>query len=227
MDAFIFFVALALIFTVSLALARRKARRRNQTWQVVAESLGLALLQSDLWTAPQLEGELDGVKLHATIEMEDSGESTNHFIRVRAAVPVILPEGLTLYREGVFQRLGKAMGSEDIQVGDPELDASFIIKGQNTHQIVRLLRVPLVRHTLLAAYRHCNSLRIEQDAVTIRESGGSPSPADLASYLRTCVAVAQALAQGRKEVDAAPKQLPAPQPPARPQPAPSDRSDWW
>jgi sensor c-di-GMP phosphodiesterase-like protein len=42
-----------------------------------------------------------------------------------------------IYRKGFFSDLGKLMGMQDIEVGDPEFDEAFIIKGNDESKVVR------------------------------------------------------------------------------------------
>ena len=61
--------------------------------------------------------------------------------------PYINPEGFrfTIYRKGFFSGLGKLLGMQDIEIGDPEFDEAFIIQGQRRvqgHELVRRRQAP-------------------------------------------------------------------------------------
>ena len=51
--------------------------------------------------------------------------------------PYVNPEGFrfTIYRKGFFSDLGKLLGMQDIEVGDPEFDEAFIIKGNDEDRV--------------------------------------------------------------------------------------------
>ena len=57
------------------------------------------------------------------------------YTRMRA--PYVNPEGFrfTIYRKGVFSDLGKLLGMQDIEVGDPDFDEAFIIKGNDESKV--------------------------------------------------------------------------------------------
>ena len=58
--------------------------------------------------------------------------------------PYVNPEGFrfTIYRKGLFSDLGKLLGMQDIEVGDPEFDEAFIIKGNDESKVRDALRQP-------------------------------------------------------------------------------------
>ena len=61
--------------------------------------------------------------------------------------PYVNPEGFrfTIYRKGLFSDLGKLLGMQDIEVGDPEFDEAFIIKGNDESRVRELFADPEVR----------------------------------------------------------------------------------
>lgn len=67
-----------------------------------------------------------------------SGKSSTTYTRMRA--PYVNKDGFKfkIYREGIFSELGKFLGMEDIEIGYPEFDANFIIKGNNKDKVKAL-----------------------------------------------------------------------------------------
>ena len=65
-------------------------------------------------------------------------EKSRRYTRMRA--PFVNPEGFrfTIYRKGFFSDLGKLLGMQDIEVGDPEFDEAFIIKGNDEARVRNL-----------------------------------------------------------------------------------------
>ena len=68
-----------------------------------------------------------------------SQNSSTTCTRLRA--PFVNKDGLyfRIYREGFFSNVGKFFGMEDLEIGDPFFDDSFVIKGNNHQQLIRLL----------------------------------------------------------------------------------------
>ena len=66
--------------------------------------------------------------------------------------PYVNPEGFrfTAYRKGLFSELGKLLGMQDIEVGDPQFDEAFIVKGSDEAKVRELFADPEVRSLILA-----------------------------------------------------------------------------
>lgn len=79
-----------------------------------------------------------------------AGKTVLIFTRMRA--PYVNPSGFrfTIYRKGMFSGIGKWLGMQDIEVGDPAFDEAFIVKGTSESQVRALLSNPALR-ALIAA----------------------------------------------------------------------------
>jgi hypothetical protein len=77
-----------------------------------------------------------------------TGHSTIIYTRIRA--PYVNPDSFrfTIYRKGLFSDLGKRLGMQDIDVGDPEFDEAFIIQGTDEMKIRTLFSDPKLRALL-------------------------------------------------------------------------------
>ncbi len=66
-------------------------------------------------------------------------KSSTTYTRMRA--PFVNKDGLyfKIYREGFFSSVGKFFGMEDLEIGDPFFDESFVVKGNSHRQLLRLL----------------------------------------------------------------------------------------
>lgn len=80
----------------------------------------------------QWEITLDTYTLH-------TGKSSVTYTRMRA--PFVNKDGLyfKIYREGLFSAIGKIFGMQDIEIGTPDFDRSFVVKGNNAEKIKLLL----------------------------------------------------------------------------------------
>jgi hypothetical protein len=54
----------------------------------------------------------------------------------------------TIYRKSIFSGLGKALGMQDVEVGYPEFDDAFIIKGNDEAKLRTLFANPRIRQLL-------------------------------------------------------------------------------
>jgi hypothetical protein len=69
--------------------------------------------------------------------------------------PYVNPEGFrfSIHRNGVFTNLGKLFGMQDIEVGDPEFDEAFVIKGTDEFKVRDLFAEPKLRALVSAQPR--------------------------------------------------------------------------
>jgi hypothetical protein len=66
--------------------------------------------------------------------------------------PYVNPEGFrfTISRTGFLSGLGKLLGMRDIEVGDPEFDEAFILRGTDEAKVRALLADPALRALIVA-----------------------------------------------------------------------------
>jgi len=101
---------------------------KEKIWRQLAEKVG------GRFTAGGLFGH-DAVQITSgdwIITLDTySDDDMNTYTRLRA--PYVNPEGLffTIYRAGLFDRLGKLLGMRNIEVGYPRFDRQYVIKGNS------------------------------------------------------------------------------------------------
>jgi len=100
---------------------------------------------SNMINADYVEGGFfgrDKVAAHAgqwTITLDtytvSTGKSSTTYTRMR--VPYVNKDGLyfKVYRTGIFSDMGKALGMQDIEVGNSAFDEGFIIKGNDEAKV--------------------------------------------------------------------------------------------
>lgn len=223
MEVAIFFGVLLVIGGVAIFAKHR----HSANWQKVAKRLGLGFEDSTWLGHPRLYGKFRDVDVDVMIETVGHGNQKQVYTEVQAPVSGLAPRGLTVYREGLFQKLGKAIGGEDIQVGDAELDKAFIIKGEDPRAVVELFRHPSLKRALLIGQRRHQTLRVDYPRVRIRARGRTTNTDTLESYIRTVVDLAVSIdeASGARETPAEPAAL---EPGERfGPPAKASGDDWW
>jgi len=77
-----------------------------------------------------------------------TGKVTVVYTRMRA--PYVNPDGFRfrVYRHGVFSDLGKLLGMQDVEVGQPEFDRDFIVKGNDEGKLRQLFANPKIRELI-------------------------------------------------------------------------------
>lgn len=129
-------VAAALALSPFALRAWRRARLRRR-WRALGPSLELSPARG---SARLLEGRYRGHPVE--VSLSRTGGS-----RLRLVLDVKLPEGFALTPQGRGPR--GASRVQDLQVGQPELDAAYLIQGANPAAVIRLMQEPAVREALL------------------------------------------------------------------------------
>ncbi|QDG54087.1 hypothetical protein FIV42_26100 [Persicimonas caeni] len=195
-----------IFFGVLLAIVGSIAATKHiqsSTWQKVAQKLGLGFEDSTWFGHPKLYGKFRDTDVDVTIEVVGSGKSKQIYTVVEAPLSGLAPYGLKVYQEGMWEKMEKLIGGDDIQVGDPELDKAFIIQGNDAEKISEVLTAPSVKRSLIVGQRRHRTLRIDFPRVRLRQGGRTLSVSKLESYIRTVVDLAVCIneASGARPVE--------------------------
>ena len=119
---------------------------KDEVWRQLSEEIGAEFIEGGFWKGSKVQAHVGPWTV--TLDINNDGESQS--TRIRA--PYVNPEGFrfTIYRKGFFSNLGKLLGMQDIEVGDPEFDEAFIIKGNDEGKVSGLFANPKIRQMILA-----------------------------------------------------------------------------
>src|SRR5687767_501722 len=108
---------------------------RKEIWRKLSEEVGGKLVEGSWSKADKVQVEHDDWTLTLDTYVVHAGKTIIVFTRMRA--PFVNPEGFrfTVYRKGIFSGIGKMFGMQDIEVGYPEFDEAFIIKGTDESRV--------------------------------------------------------------------------------------------
>ncbi len=99
---------------------------------------------------------------------------------------------LTLYSEGVFTKLGKLIGMQDIQIGNTEFDNTFIVKGSEEFFVKRFL-TPKVQQKLLSLKDKNPYLQMTQDKLVLRITYIPKDTEDYDNFIDTALSLLESL----------------------------------
>jgi hypothetical protein len=185
-----FFVA---IFVVIIGISWWSKHRQSTNWKTVAHEFGLQFIEGGIFSNPSMYGTYRGAQVNVETEVSGSGKNKSVYTVVEVALSGLVPINMEVYREGFFQKMGKAIGGDDIQVGDADLDKAFIIKGADEDKIRKLVTNPKVKARLLSAQSKYSTFRIDMGNVRVRESGRTSNMEKLRGYIRTVIAAANTI----------------------------------
>ena len=121
---------------------------KDEVWRQLSQEIGAEFVEGGLWKGNKVQAHVGPWTVTLDTYTESSGESHVTYTRMRA--PYINPEGFqfTIYRKNLFSDLGKFLGMQDIEVGDPEFDEAFIIKGNDESKVRDLFANSKIRQMI-------------------------------------------------------------------------------
>lgn len=125
---------------------------REEIWRKLSGEIGAQYVNGGFWKG-------DKIQIHHgqwtvtldTYTVSHSDGNMNHsttYTRLRA--PYVNKDGFrfTIYRKSVFSDLGKFFGVQDVEVGYPEFDDAFIIKGNDEAKLRALFANDHIRQLI-------------------------------------------------------------------------------
>jgi hypothetical protein len=146
---------------------------KNEVLRQLSQEIGAEFVDGGYWKENKVQARLNPWTI--TLDFYAVRAQNQHIYYTRMRAPYINPENFrfSIYRKGIFSELGKLLGMQDIEVGDPEFDEAFIIKGNEETTVVRLFDNSKIREMIQAQPR----IRLE-----VRDNDGwfgSKFPADV------------------------------------------------
>jgi hypothetical protein len=112
---------------------RRQGRRGEKQIRLLSARLGLVAEKHTgcLGGVPKVEGEFEGRAVQIVEKTSGGAEHNRTDFEITTQCKNVHKRSLMLTREGVFEKLGKAFGGQDIQVGNEMIDKKFVIKSND------------------------------------------------------------------------------------------------
>jgi hypothetical protein len=108
---------------------------REEVWRQLSAAVGGRYVEGGFMKSDRVEAEHGPWIVTLDKYVVSTGKTTVVFTRIRA--PYVNPDSFrfTIYRKGLFSDMGKWLGMQDIEIGDPEFDDAFIIKGSDEMKV--------------------------------------------------------------------------------------------
>lgn len=218
-------------FIGMIALGIYQTKKAKERWQEFARAYGLTCNVGGWASQSHISGWFDGVYVHIGTVTRGSGKNRHTYTQFQAMLASgIMPYGLQVYQETVFSKVGVFFGGQDIQIGDPQLDAAFVFKGNIPNDVHRLVTIPAVKAALLDILARQPGFVLDANRVMVEKHGFVSDLATMYTTLVACVGLVQVLhgvcgvgvgapQPAQKVPERAPKPAPAAMPAAAPKPA--------
>jgi hypothetical protein len=125
---------------------------REEMWRQLCDQTGARYVEGGFWKGDKVIARHGLWTITLDTYTDSSDETTTTYTRMRA--PYVNQDGFrfTIYRRGFFSDLGLLFGMQDVEVGYPQFDDVFIIKGNDETKLRALFANARLR-TLLQAQR--------------------------------------------------------------------------
>ena len=124
---------------------------KDEVWKRLAEEIDADFVDGGFWKgSSKVQAQFGPWTVTLDTYTVHTGHA--HFTYTRMRAPYVNPEGFrfTAYRKGLLSGLGRLLGMQDIEVGHPEFDEAFIVKGTDEFKVRELFDDAGVRSLLLA-----------------------------------------------------------------------------
>lgn len=117
---------------------------KEEIWRQIASDIRANYDDGGFWGKDILRYQSGNWEI--TLDTYRTGDD-NQYTHTRMRAPFINKDGLYfhVYRAGIFSGLGKMLGMQDIEIGDPFFDDDFVIKGNSEEKVKLLLNDPTLR----------------------------------------------------------------------------------
>jgi hypothetical protein len=121
-----------------------------EIWRQLSEQIGAQYVAGGFLHRDKVVAHVKDWTVTLDTYTVSTGKSTAIFTRMRA--PYVNADGFrfTIYRKGLFSELGKKLGMQDVEVGVPDFDRDFIIKGTDESRLRSMFIDPKVRELIAA-----------------------------------------------------------------------------
>jgi hypothetical protein len=122
---------------------------KDEVWKNLCAEIGADFIDGGFWKGDKVELRVaDAWTVTLDVFSVLRGKRRQKYTRLR--VPFVSLDDLRflIYRKGPFAGLGKLLGVQDIEVGEPVFDEAFVIQGNNEAKVRALFANPEIQNLL-------------------------------------------------------------------------------
>jgi hypothetical protein len=122
---------------------------KEKVWQHLCDEIGADFFDGGLWKRDKVQLRVaDAWTITLDVFSVQHGKTRKKYTRLRVPFVTLDDFRFLIYRKGLFTDLGKLLGVQDIEVGDPEFDEAFVIQANNEAKVRALFANPQIRDLL-------------------------------------------------------------------------------
>lgn len=134
----------------------------DEVWRELATQVGGDLVDGGFWKTDKVVARVKEWTITLDLYTVSTGKSHVTYTRLRA--PYVNSDGFrfTIYRKSIFSGLGKMLGMQDLEMGDPAFDEAFILQGNNPEKVRALFSHEPLRQLIAAQPRFSMTVRDDE-----------------------------------------------------------------
>jgi hypothetical protein len=134
---------------------------QEEIWRQLCSEIGAQYVEGGFWKGSKVQAHHGQWTVTLDTYMDTSNDTTTTYTRLRA--PYVNKDGFrfTIYRKSIFSGLGKLLGMQDVEIGYPDFDEAFIIKGNDETKLRALFANERIRR--LIEMQPCIHLTVKDD----------------------------------------------------------------
>ena len=121
---------------------------QEEVWRQLAERVGGSFSGEGFFETKAVTVEVNEWTVILDTFTVSTGKSSATYTRMRAPYVNADHFRFKVSREGLFSGIGRALGFQDVEIGDPFFDEAFVIKGNDEEKLCQLFADPQVRSNL-------------------------------------------------------------------------------
>ncbi|MEA2075306.1 MAG: DUF3137 domain-containing protein [Euryarchaeota archaeon] len=125
---------------------------REEVWCKLANEIDAEFVKGGFLRSDKVVAKVKEWTITLDTETTSSGgsEGGGATTSTRMKAPYVSKDGFqfTVYRKGVFSKLGERLGKRDIEVGYPEFDRDFVVRGNDEYKVRALFANSRIRQLI-------------------------------------------------------------------------------
>lgn len=121
---------------------------KKEIWKSLSDQIGSEFIEGGFFSADKVFAHVKDWTVTLDTYTVSTGKSSTTYTRMRA--PYVNKDGFRfkIYRKGIFSEIGKFFGGQDVDIGFPQFDEDFIIKGNDEQKLRTLFANSKIRQLI-------------------------------------------------------------------------------
>ncbi len=140
-----FFVVFIIVVVAGLVISKRM---RDAAWKQFAVEMGAEFIEGGFFRSSKVEAHIGDATVILDTYSVSAGDSSTTYTRIKAAFQNRDDFQFKVFRTGLVSKIGKALGAQDIEIGDEEFDRAFTLQSNNESRLQMLLMNQRIRQLI-------------------------------------------------------------------------------